>query len=452
MVTATSSLSGGTRWRATMRTALTVAGSDSGGGAGIQADLKSFAAAGVHGTSVVTCVTAQNTRSVDSIYAIPVAEIRKQLRSVLGDFHVRAAKTGMLYSADIVRTVADALRRTTFPLVVDPVMVATVEASLETHDFRDALVEHLLPRATLVTPNRREAERLSGMRIRTADDAERAGRAIRKLGPDAVLVKGGHIAGTLVDVFVDARHSQRFFGYRHDKNLHGAGCTLAASATARLALGDSLLQAVESARRRVASGFLSSYRAGRGVEIINSHVVPDRYAIWLAVTEAAPRFARAIPLELVPEVGINIGFALPGASTPDDVCALRGRIVRIGDRLEPIGPAAFGASTHVARIILTAIRFHPGCRSAVNLKYRKKNARRLRSTRLVLASFDRAAEPKGVSTMEWGTEQAIVEAGTIPDVVYDEGAVGKEAMMRVLGTDPVDVLRKVRRIGRALTA
>src|SRR3972149_1846473 len=115
-----SSLSGGTRWRATMRTALTIAGSDSGGGAGIQADLKSFAAAGVHGTSVVTCVTAQNTRSVDSIYAIPVAEIRKQLRSVLGDFHVRAAKTGMLYSADIVRTVADVLRRTAFPRGMAP--------------------------------------------------------------------------------------------------------------------------------------------------------------------------------------------------------------------------------------------------------------------------------------------------------------------------------------------
>ena len=140
-----------------MRTALTIAGSDSGGGAGIQADLKSFAAIGVHGTSVITCVTAQNTRSVDSIFPLPPIEIRRQLRAVLTDFDVRAAKTGMLYSAPIVRAIAADLRRTSFPLVVDPVMVATVGARLERDDFRDALMDRLLGRATLVTPNALEA-------------------------------------------------------------------------------------------------------------------------------------------------------------------------------------------------------------------------------------------------------------------------------------------------------
>src|SRR5438876_11717529 len=132
-----------------VRTALTIAGSDSGGGAGIQADLKSFASVGVHGTSVITCVTAQNTRSVDSIFPIPAAEIRKQLRAVLGDFNVRAAKTGMLYSAEIVRVVAGELRGTTFPLVVDPVMVATVGAGLEQEDFAAALVDRARGRSAL---------------------------------------------------------------------------------------------------------------------------------------------------------------------------------------------------------------------------------------------------------------------------------------------------------------
>lgn len=433
-----------------MRTALTVAGSDSGGGAGIQADLKSFAAVGVHGTSVVTCVTAQNTRAVESIYPLPAAEIRKQLRSVLGDFEVRAAKTGMLYSAEIVQVVAKELQRTTFPLVVDPVMVATVGASLQKDDFADALIDGLLPRATLVTPNRQEAERLSGMRVRNVDDMETAARAIWKLGCRAVLVKGGHVAGQLVDVFYDGSKASRLTGYRHRKELHGAGCTLAASTAAYLALGQPLLEAVESARRRVAAGFLASYRAGQGVEIINSQFVPDRYEVWSAVTEIAPKFAKAIPLEFAPEVGMNLGYALPGASTSQDICAFRGRIVRVGDRLEPIGPAAFGASKHIARVILTAMRYHPGMRSATNLKYREQNARRLRTTGLVVASFDRRDEPKGVSTLEWGTERAIVEAGRIPDVIYDEGAVGKEAMMRVLAADPADVLRKVRRLVRGL--
>ena len=261
---------------ARVRTALTIAGSDSGGGAGIQADLKSFASVGVHGTSVITCVTAQNTRTVGSIFPIPTAEIRKQLHAVLEDFDVRAAKTGMLFSAAIVRTVADELGRTRFPVVVDPVMVATVGARLEQDDFRGALVDHLLQRATLVTPNRQEAERLSGIRIATVDDMDAAARAIGSLGPKAVLLKGGHMRGPLVDVFYDGERIRHLRGRRLHKELHGAGCTLAASAAAYLALGQPLLRAVESARRKVALGFRLSYRAGQGVEIIDSHAAPSR--------------------------------------------------------------------------------------------------------------------------------------------------------------------------------
>jgi len=261
---------------ARVRTALTIAGSDSGGGAGIQADLKSFASLGVHGTSVITCVTAQNTRTVGSIFPIPTTEIRKQLHAVLEDFDVRAAKTGMLFSAAIVRTVADELRRTRFPVVVDPVMVATVGARLEQDDFRGALVDHLLERATLVTPNRQEAERLSGIRIATVDDMDAAARAIGSLGPKAVLLKGGHMRGPLVDVFYDGERIRHLRGRRLHKELHGAGCTLAASTAAYLALGQPLLRAVESARRKVALGFRLSYRAGQGVEIIDSHATPSR--------------------------------------------------------------------------------------------------------------------------------------------------------------------------------
>src|SRR2546426_88590 len=246
-----------------MRTALTIAGSDSGGGAGIQADLKSFASVGVHGTSVITCVTAQNTRSVDSIFSIPVPEIRKHLREVLGDSDVRAAKTGMLFSAEIVRTVARELRGTSFPLVVDPVMVATVGARLEQDDFGDALVDHLLGRAALVTPNRFEAERLSGIQITEVESMEAAARAILRLGPKAVLVKGGHTKGPLVDVFYDGRRMRRFCGGRDPKTLHGAGCTLAASAPAYLAPGRPPLAPLEDAPREGAAGVRGSDRAGK---------------------------------------------------------------------------------------------------------------------------------------------------------------------------------------------
>ncbi len=431
-----------------MRTALTIAGSDSGGGAGIQADLKSFAGVGVHGTSVITCVTAQNTRSVDTIFPIPPAEVRAQLRAVLRDFDVRGAKTGMLYSAEIVRAVATELAGTTFPLVVDPVMVATVGASLEQGDFASALVRHLLHRAALVTPNRYEAGRLSGRRVRTLADARLAAKAIAKLGPAAVLVKGGHFRGELVDLLYREGEFTEYRGYRYPKDLHGSGCTLSASIAGSLANGLDLVPAVEKARARVALGFLMGYRPGKGVGVINSHAAVDRYEVLQAVREGAEAAARAIPLEWVPEVGINLGYALPAAASPEDVCALEGRILRVGARLQATGPPAFGASRHVARIILTAMRFDPRVRSAINLKYREKNLSRPKKIGFTVGTFRRGVQPEGTSTMEWGTEQAIRKLGAVPDVIADQGDVGKEAMVRILGTEPRDVMRKVRRLVR----
>jgi len=429
-----------------MRTALTVAGSDSGGGAGIQADLKSFAAVGVHGCSVVTCVTAQNTLRVDSIFPLPTKEVRAQLDAIRSDIPVHAAKTGMLFSPDIVRAVAEGLPPKA-PLVVDPVMVATVGASLQAKGLREALIDRLLPRATVVTPNLFEASQLAGVKVETVEDMRRAAKAIGGHGARAVLVKGGHLEGEIVDVLYDGRFHE-FRGARFDKDLHGSGCALAASITAYLALGKSLRTAVAAARRRVQAGFLGSYRVGRGVAVIDSHWTPDRHAVWASVTAAAAQLAAILPLPWVPEVGINLAYALPAAETVEDVCALQGRIQRVGAGVAVTGPAEFGASKHVARVVLAAMRFDPSIRSATNLKYTETTFRRLRKAGLRMGSFDRRQQPAGTSTMDWGTTQAVRAAGHVPDVIHDSGSVGKEGMIRVLGRTPEDVLRKVRRIVR----
>ena len=424
---------------APMRTALTIAGSDSGGGAGIQADLKSFAAVGVHGASVITCVTAQNTKAVTSIFPLPAAEIRAQLRAVLDDFDVRAAKTGMLYSAEIVETVAKELRGTSFPLVVDPVMVATVGARLEQDDFRAALVDVLLPRADLVTPNRREAEALSGRTLTGLVDMEAAARAIRDLGPRAVLVKGGHVAGELVDVLYDGRAMRRLRAFRHPKELHGAGCTLAASVAAYLALGQPMRRAVDSARRRVAAGFLTSYRAGHGVEIINSGFRTDRQAVWSALLQAGPRLSTSVPRRLRPASGPDMVFALPGAMAREDVCAWR----------RSTGVAAFDLTAREAEFPLALLHVNPTLRASATLKYPTKNAGRLGFSRLAVRTLDRprAARPG----RDGSIERAIVEAGTPADVLVDATRGGNDTILRVLGKDPEHVLRGVRRIVRVVS-
>lgn len=429
-----------------VRTALTVAGSDSGGGAGIQADLKSFAALGVHGASVITCATAQNTVGVDSIFPLPLKEVRAQLDAVLSDIPIRAAKTGMMYSAEIARLVAARAPRRV-PLVVDPVMVATVGADLCGRGLREALLDHLLPRAALATPNLFEASRLAGFEVTNVSDMRRAATEIAETGAKAVLVKGGHLKGELVDVLYDGRFHE-FRSARFDKDLHGGGCALSASIAAYLALGSPLRGAVAKARRRIHAGFLTSYRVGRGVEVINAHWTPDRYEVWRSVSLAAEELVRTLTVRWVPEVGVNVGYALPGAETPDEVCALRGRIQRVGAGLAVTGPAEFGASRHVARIILAAMRSDPSVRSAANLKYTPETLRRLERARVRLGSFDRLRQPEGTSTMEWGTTEAIRKAGRVPDAIHDLGSIGKEGMIRVLGRSPEDVLRKVRRIVR----
>lgn len=246
--------------------ALTIAGSDSGGGAGIQADLRTFAAFGVHGTSAITAITAQNTRGVAAIYVAPSAIVRTQIEAVLDDFPVRAIKLGMLATPSIVRVVAQTLAaRKHIPLVVDPVLVATTGARLASEDLAESLRRHLLPHADLVTPNLPEAERLTGLRIRSDADRLRAARLLLADGADAVLLKGGHGSGRQVKDLLLTKNEEHWFAHSRAKGSHhGTGCTLSAAIASGLARGESLDSAVAAGIAFVRAAIIAGYRPGRG--------------------------------------------------------------------------------------------------------------------------------------------------------------------------------------------
>jgi len=231
--------------------ALTIAGSDSGGGAGIQADLKTFAAFGVYGSSAVTAVTAQNTLEVRAIHEVPPDVVAAQIDAVLEDIGADAAKTGMLSSAAIIEVVADRLRAHALAwLVVDPVMVAKSGDALLRPDAVQALRELLLPMAAVVTPNAPEASVLSGLEVRDAETAREAARRIHALGPAIVIVKGGHLDGDLSDdLLFDGRSFEVLSGRRIDTpHTHGTGCTFSAAITACLARGMEPIAAAREAR------------------------------------------------------------------------------------------------------------------------------------------------------------------------------------------------------------
>jgi hydroxymethylpyrimidine/phosphomethylpyrimidine kinase len=248
--------------------ALSIAGSDSGGGAGIQADLKTFSALGVFGTTAITAVTVQNTKGVSGFEELSPHTVAEQIRAVAGDIGVDAAKTGMLASTPIVEAVAEAIEGSNIPfLVVDPVFVSKHGHPLLAEDAVDALRETILPLATLVTPNLPESAGLAGVEVVTRDDMRRAASAILRLGPRAVLVKGGHLEGDrATDLFVDGAGEQWIDGEWIDTpHTHGTGCTLSAAITAHLARGDALLDAVRAGKTFVTEAIRHAIPLGAGI-------------------------------------------------------------------------------------------------------------------------------------------------------------------------------------------
>ncbi len=286
--------------------ALTIAGSDSGGGAGIQADLSTFSAHGVYGTSAITAVTAQHTRGVESTHVLPRDEVAAQIDAVVGDFDVRAAKTGMLATTELVELVTERAADASFPLVVDPVMVATTGDRLLDPDA-EAAYEALIAEAAVVTPNADEATVLTGIEITDVAATREAGQALLELGADAALVKGGHVPGeTVTDVLVvDAASPYANQGTRSETDdaveaadgsagtdaaivttiehpridtdaTHGSGCSLSAAITARLARGDRLTEAIEAATDFLARAIQHHYDVGQGPGAVNPQVDRQR--------------------------------------------------------------------------------------------------------------------------------------------------------------------------------
>ena len=259
-----------------MRIALTIAGSDSGGGAGIQADLKTFQRFGVFGTSVLTLVTAQNTRGVDAVHLLPEEALNSQLDAVATDLRPHALKTGALGSAGLVEAVASGLRRHALaPLVIDPVLISKHGHALAGPDVVDAMQKQLLPLATLVTPNLHEAGALVGAKLRDEEEMKEAARAIAAKGPRAVLIKGGALGGEeAVDILFDGEEHYRLATPRIDtRHTHGTGCTYSAAITAGLAEGQSLLASVRRAKQWIAAAIARAPGLGSGSGPVD-HLTP----------------------------------------------------------------------------------------------------------------------------------------------------------------------------------
>ncbi|MCL7390224.1 MAG: bifunctional hydroxymethylpyrimidine kinase/phosphomethylpyrimidine kinase [Thaumarchaeota archaeon] len=443
--------------------ALTIAGSDSGGGAGIQADLKTFAALGVHGMSAITAITAQNTRTVTMIHDIPVEMVREQIRVVVEDIGVDAVKTGMLHTVEIISAVADEIGKINAPVVIDPVMISKSGARLLREEAVNTLIEKLIPLATVITPNAREAEVLAKIRIKDVDDQKKAAEEISSLGPKAVVIKGGHINGReAVDVLYYQGEFRIYVGERIDtKNTHGTGCTFASAIAAQLAKGYSIPEAVQTAKEFVTSAIRYSLPIGSGHGPVNPTGKVVKEAEKFRVLENLRNAVNVIEesdwvADFIPESQSNLVMAIENPESLDDIAGIPGRIVKVDSKARASSCPWFNSSKHVASAVLTIMRYYPNLMSAINIKYSEEVISAAKKLGYIVSSYDRREEPPEIKyaegkTIPWGVKTALEKIGwRAPDLIYHLGDWGKEPMILVFGEDALRVLEKLEKIARIL--
>ena len=437
---------------------LSIAGSDPSSGAGIQADLKSFSFLGLHGTTVVTCITSQNTRRVKKIHKLPVEIIENQIDVLFEDFNIDAVKTGMLYDEEIIKCVAKKISEYKLTPVVDPVMIATSGDLLSQNTFVNSFKKYLLPKTFMLTANIPEACELTGLRINSIKDFKKNCQKLHSFGPKYVLIKGGHLdTKNAIDILYDSKNFYEFSLPRiPNKKAHGSGCTLSAIITGLLALGETPVEAVRKAKYIIWDMINQGHIPGKGSDILNHScemIMPSTFPnnkyfdVWFELKNAIQKLVSILPPTFVPEVGMNFAYAVKNAQKLQEICAVNGRIFKTKDKTMICGDIDFGSSKHVASVVLAAMSVDKNVRSAANICYSKNIVELCKKVGFSIGSFDRKNEPtNATSTMEWGTKHAISKLGFVPDVIYDTGDIGKEPMIRVLGNNPEDALSKLKKL------
>ncbi len=438
---------------------LCIGGSDSSGGAGIQADLKAVHASGCYGLSVVTAVTAQNSVGVQDIYPVPHAFVSRQLDSILSDIGVEAVKTGMLWKEESVRTIAREVKAYKIKnLVVDPVMIAKGGYELLEDRAKKTLIKNLLPLAFVVTPNIPEAEYLTKMKIKSVDNMKKAAEVIFSLGAKNVLIKGGHLPGSKkkgsIDILFDGKNYHELRAeWIKTKNTHGTGCTFASALAAGLALGKDVYDAADFAKIMVTKAIINSVPLGKGHGAVNAGMplisLKKKHECLNKLQEACNYLMSFKCGNLIPEVSSNLVYAKANAKNENQVAGFPGIILRLYDAAYAAAQPEFGASKHMTHVVLTVMKYDPSCRSVMNIKYSKEIIKICRKIGFSVKSFDRKEEPKerkereGFS-LEWGVNKVLAQNEMVPDIIYDEGGWGKEPMVRVFGKNPIDVVKKVK--------
>ncbi len=424
---------------------LIIAGFDPTSGAGLTADLKTIYSLNVYSCSAITSVTIQNTQKIKKRYDIDPYIVSKQLKIIFEDIEINSIKIGMLPTKKHIEVVYNILKSKKTPIILDPVFESSTGYKLVDSEVREE-IKKIIKISKVVTPNIKEAEIISDIKIQNKEDMKKAAKEMLKLGCKSVLIKGGDLnSSKSIDILYTDHKFYEFLKDKINKKIHGTGCHLSSAIAAYIAKGNSIQKSVSMAKKYTYDAILNSKDITKGkLQLI--HNTEDR-KICKKIENWAYEFRDLEnSYKLIPEVGINIAYIPEDSNNLEEIIGLTGRIIKDKNKPEVVGYPERGGSKHIATVAYTAHKFDPKIKCSMNIKMSDKILNICKSLKFKIGEFDRLQEPKNVSSMEWGTEKVMRESKKTPDIIFDRGAVGKESMIRLFGRDINDISNKVKLI------
>ena len=428
---------------------LSIGGSDPSTGAGIQSDVISFSSMNAHPFTVVTAITVQNTSTFTNVEPVSSKILEEQIESIFMDFQIDGIKIGMVYNSKIIKTLYKKLQNLEIPIIIDPVIESTTGGILIEKNAIQDFKKYLSPLATVITPNKFEAQILSGIKIRDDFSLKKAAYTLQKLGSKNVIITGLEMKkNKITDFVLENNTTWTVTNQKISGENHGSGGNYSAILLFALASNKNFKQSVKIAKKQTLQGIKKAKKIGKGIPITNSKFVDK---IYMELYNAIKKFIDIKEIyKEIPECQTNFVYSKKNPHSIKEILGIEGRIVKTGRKVTLAGNLVYGGSKHVATSLLIVNEKFPEIRSAINLKYQESTMSKIKKIGLTVKSYDRIQEPREIKTkgssVEWGTRTAIKNLKKAPDVIYHKGDYGKEPMIIVFGEKPSKIMGKILKI------
>ena len=428
---------------------LSIGGSDPSSGAGIQNDIKTFSALDAYGLTIITSVTGQNTSNFGMVEPVSKNILKNQLESVMSDFKIDGIKIGMVYNSEIIKIVHKYLKKLKIPIIVDPVIKSTTGGMLIKKSAISDFKKFIIPLATIITPNKFEAEILTKTKINSKNTPEKIAKIIQKMGAKNVVITGVEIKNKQVlDFVLEKNKKYHIIDEKISKINRGSGSIHSAAVLYSIVKNKNIKESLKFAKKTTLNSIKNSKKVGKGIRITN---VEKQDETKIKLSNAINEFIKIKNIyENIPECQTNFVYSKEKPKSIKEILGISGRIVKAGKEVIIAGNLSYGGSKHVATALLTVNRKYSKIKSAINLKYKKETISKIKKVKLTTYDYDRTQEPQNVknkgSTIEWGIKNAIKNSRKPPDIIYHKGDFGKEPMIIVFAETPEILMKKIIKI------